>query len=235
MIDEVLAYQEADGRLRAIEQKISATDERKKYVTARKFLEKAPEKLDALDARAAEFKRLFTRLQKKSEELAEAIKDYENLGEMIGQQGGEIAFYKKNASQIADSLRGLKAEIARLRQNVEEAAKEYAAAKKQTIAMQRQYKEYREKYNDIKKEYAAEVENVESELKKLGEKVPKDTLAKYTAKRKEKLYPVVCEVKAKDNRCPQCGMELSIAEQSKLESGTFIECDSCRRILFRRK
>ena len=72
-------------------------------------------------------------------------------------------------------------------------------------------------------------------LKKLGEKVPKDTLAKYTAKRKEKLYPVVCEVKAKDNRCPQCGMELSIAEQSKLESGSFIECDSCRRILFRRK
>lgn len=42
MIDELLAYQEADGRLRAIEQKISATDERKKYVTARKFLEKAP-------------------------------------------------------------------------------------------------------------------------------------------------------------------------------------------------
>lgn len=118
---------------------------------------------------------------------------------------------------------------------MEEAAKEYAAAKKQTIAMQRQYKEYREKYNDIKKEYAAEVESVESELKKLGEKVPKDTLAKYTAKRKEKLYPVVCEVKAKDNRCPQCGMELSIAEQSKLESGSFIECDSCRRILFRRK
>ncbi len=48
MIDELLKYQEADGKLRAIEQEIASTDERKKYVVARKFLEKAPEKLDAL-------------------------------------------------------------------------------------------------------------------------------------------------------------------------------------------
>ena len=235
MIDELLAYQEADGKLRAIEQKISATEERKKYSAARKFLEKAPEKLDALDARAAELKHMFARLQKKSEELAETIKEYENLGEMIGQQGGEIAFYKKNAAHIADALRGLKAEIARLRQSVEEAAKEYAAAKKQTIAMQRQYKEYKDKYGEVKQTYAEEIKAAEAELAKLAEKVPKDALQKYTAKRKEKLFPVVCEVKGKDNRCPQCGMELSIAELSKLEGGGFIECDSCRRILFRGK
>ena len=41
MIDELLKYQEADGKLRAIEQEIAATDERKKYMAARKFLEKA--------------------------------------------------------------------------------------------------------------------------------------------------------------------------------------------------
>ena len=130
MIDNLLANQEADGRLRAVEQKIAATDERKKYVTARKFLEKAPEKLDALDARAEELKHMFAHLQKKSEELAETVKDYENLGEMIGQQGGEIGFYKKNATQIADALRGLKAEIARLRQSVEEAAASVAERRK---------------------------------------------------------------------------------------------------------
>ena len=36
MIDELLQYQEADGRLRAVEQGLAATDERKKYMTARK-------------------------------------------------------------------------------------------------------------------------------------------------------------------------------------------------------
>ena len=65
MIDELLKYQEADGKLRAIEQEISATDERKKYMTARKFLEKEPEKLEALDAKAVESEHVFDLLGKK--------------------------------------------------------------------------------------------------------------------------------------------------------------------------
>ena len=99
--------------------------------------------------------------------------------------------------------------------------------------MQKQYKEYKEKYAAVKEARAADISAIEAELSKLGKAVPADTLAKYKAKRKEKVYPVVCEVVG--NRCPQCGMELSIAEISKLSDGNYIECDSCRRILFKRK
>ena len=116
---------------------------------------------------------------------------------------------------------------------IEKTSAEYAAAKKQTIAMQRQYKEYKEKYAAVKETRAAEVAAIEAELAKIGKEVPAETLAKYKAKRKEKVFPVVVEVSG--NRCPQCGMELSIADISKLSDGSFIECDSCRRILFKRK
>lgn len=233
MIEAMLKYQETDGKLRAIEQEIAATDERKKYMTARKFLEKAPEKLEALDARAAEFRHIFERLEKKYAEIADTIKDYENLDEMVDEQGGEISFYKKNAAAIADNLKSLKAEINKLVQQIEKTAAEYAAAKKQTIAMQKQYKEYKEKYAAVKESRAAEIAAIEAELAKLEKGIPADTLAKYKAKRKEKIFPVLAEVSG--NRCPQCGMELSIAETSKLADGLFIECDSCRRILFKRK
>ena len=155
MIDELLKYQEADGKLRAIEQEIAATDERKKYMAARKFLEKAPEKLEALDAKASELKHIFELLEKKYAEIADTIKDYENLDEMVDEQGGEISFYKKNASQIADNLRALKGEINKLVSQIEAASSEYAAAKKQTIAMQKQYKEYKVKYSEIKEKHAA--------------------------------------------------------------------------------
>lgn len=233
MIDELLKYQEADGKLRAIEQEIASTDERKKYMSARKFLEKAPEKLEALDARATEFRLMFERLEKKYAEIADTIKDYENLDEMVDEQGGEISFYKKNAAAIADNLKNLKAEINKLVSQIEKTSAEYAAAKKQTIAMQRQYKEYKEKYAAVKETRAAEVAAIEAELAKIGKEIPAETLAKYKAKRKEKVFPVVVEVSG--NRCPQCGMELSIADISKLSDGSFIECDSCRRILFKRK
>ena len=141
MIDELLKYQEADGRLRAVEREISSTEEHKKYMTALKFLKKAPEKLEALDVKATELRRAFERLEAKYAEIADTIRDYENLDEMIGEQGGELSFYKKSASQIADSLRALKTEINRLSSQIEEASAEYQAAKKQTIAMQKQYKE----------------------------------------------------------------------------------------------
>ena len=144
MIEELLRYQEEDGKLRAVEQEIAATDERKKYMAARKFMEKAPEKLDALEAKAVELKHVFDLLTKKFEELADTLKDYDNLDEMIGEQGGEVAFYRRNASQIADSLKGLRAEINKLASQIEAASREYKSAKKQTIAMQRQYKEYKE-------------------------------------------------------------------------------------------
>ena len=233
MIDAMLKYQETDGKLRAVEQEIAATEERKKYMTARKFLEKAPEKLEALDARAVEFKRIFERLEQKYAEIADTIKDYENLDEMVDEQGGEISFYKKNAAAIADNLKSLRAEINKLVQQIEKTAAEYAAAKKQTIAMQKQYKEYKEKYAAVKESRAAEIAAIEAELAKIGKDIPAETLDKYKAKRIEKIFPVIVEVNG--NRCPQCGMELSIAEISKLTDGRYIECDSCRRILFKRK
>ena len=233
ILDELLRYQEADGKLRAVEQAIPATEERKKYASARKFLEKAPEKLEALDAKAVELRHMFEQLEKKYAELADTIKDYENLDEMIGEQGGEISFYKKSAQQISDNLRGLKNEINRLISLIETASAEYQTAKKQTIAMQKQYKEYKEKYAAVKQSHADEIAAIEAEMAEIAKSVPKDQLEKYKAKRKEKMYPVVCEVKG--NRCSQCGMELSIAELSKLASGNAIECDSCHRTLFQRK
>lgn len=232
LIDELLRYQETDGRLRNIEQEIAASEERKKYMTARKFLEKAPEKLESLDAKAAELKHLFELLVGKYNEIADTIKDYENLDEMV-EQGAEISFYQKNASQIMDSLKSLKAEITKLASRIETAKSEYATAKKQTIAMQKQYKEYKIKYGEIKESRSEEIKTIEAELAKLSQKISPDILSKYNTKRKEKLFPVVCEVRG--NRCPQCGMELSIAEISKLSEGNFIECDSCRRVLFTKK
>lgn len=229
MIKELVRYQETDSKLIGIEKEIAASEERKKYMTARKFLEKAPEKLETLDAKATELVHLLELLVKKYNEIAETIKEFENLDEMV-EQGAEIFFYKKNATQIMDSLKSLKAEINKLASRIEEAKSEYATAKKQTIAAQKQYKEYKVKYSEIKEARAEEIKTIENDLAAIAKNIPADLLAKYNAKRKEKLFPVVCSVK--DNRCPQCGMELSIAEVSKLSDGTVIECDNCHRILF---
>ena len=79
MIDELLKYQEADGRLRAVEREISSTEEHKKYMTALKFLKKAPEKLEALDVKATELRRAFERLSKSDAAPFALVSEYGHL------------------------------------------------------------------------------------------------------------------------------------------------------------
>ena len=177
MIQELLQYQETDGKLKAIEQELSTSEERKKYMTARKFLEKAPEKLDALDAKANELKHIFDQLVAKYKEIEDTIQEYANVDEMV-EQGADLSFYKKNASQIMESVKALRAEIAKLESRIEAAKTEYATAKKQTIAMQKQYKEYKVKYAELKDSRAAEMKSIEGELSKIAKKIPAELLEK---------------------------------------------------------
>ena len=51
-LQAILNYQEVDKELYAIERELAGSEERKEYVKMKKFLEAAPEKLDALDAKA---------------------------------------------------------------------------------------------------------------------------------------------------------------------------------------
>lgn len=235
MLDDLLLYQEEDGKLRAIEMEIAATDERKKYLTAKKYLEKAPEKLSALEAHAAQLGAEYDRLQKKCAELEESLQDcdYDSIEEIVDEQGGSAGYYRRNVSQILTNIRLLKDEINRLNASMQRVKSDYASLKKQTIGMQRQYKEYKDKYDRLQASRKGEKDALAENMKAIAGRISPEMLKRYTAKRKERLYPVVCEVTAE--RCPQCGMELSIAEQAKLSSGKLTECDSCRRILFRRK
>ena len=53
-IEQLLKYQKEDEKLIKLEQEAASSEERKKYVQAKNFMTKAPEKLDQIDAKAAE-------------------------------------------------------------------------------------------------------------------------------------------------------------------------------------
>ena len=146
---ELLEYQKVDAELRKIEQEISQSDERKKYVQAKKFMETAAEKLEAMDARARELKEMAMRLTFNYQELNKAISEYAGIDEMV-EAGGDVAFYKKKVQTLSDQLRSLKNELNKLVSEIENACEEYQRMKKQTISMQKQYKEYNEKFKEVK-------------------------------------------------------------------------------------
>jgi len=131
-IEQLLKYQTEDSKLLRIEREASSSEERKNYSQAKSFLTKAPEKLEAMEAKAVEMSAILNKLVNKYEEIAETLKDFENLDELV-EGGADISFYKKNATQITERLKSIKSEINALVKSVKEADEEYKSFKKKTL------------------------------------------------------------------------------------------------------
>ena len=174
MVKELLTYQEEDALLRAIEQDLQGSEERKKTAQARKFLEGVDENLAALEKKAKDLAGLY-------ESIAAAHKD---LGETL--------------KEIAGATESCEDENAK--------------------AAQAQYKEYKAKYDELKGGKEAERKAIEGRLAEIEKTVDAALMAKYKAKRKDKMFPVLFE--AKGNMCGKCLMEISMADINKLKGGS---------------
>lgn len=228
-LQAILNYQEADKKLYKLERELAGCDERKEYVKFKKFLETAPEKLDALEVKATSFKAEAAKLAQKYEQTEETLKEFEHLDELIT-GGADIAFYKKNAQNIVDKLKKLKADLNALVTAIKELDAEYQKLKKQVISAQKQYGEASEKYKAVKASRETERLAIEKELAALAKDISAEMMETYKTKRKEKIFPVVGELNG--GRCPFCSMEPPLAARNKLTGGATIECDNCHRLIF---
>ena len=227
-LEKLLEYQKEDTQLRKIEEEIRSSEDYKKYAQAHRFMNGAQEKLDTLDRRANELTALLEEIDRRDEEITGEIAEYNGLEDMI-KEGGDASFYEKSVRALSDRLRALKAELNKLMGEIKAAGEEYKKFREQTIAMQKQRKEYKEKYEAIRASRAADVDKIKKNLEAIAKDVPPDILQKYAAKSKEKIFPIFVPL---TNGCCVCGMDFSIAQQSKLSGGNVIECEHCHRFVY---
>ena len=230
VLNELLEYQKVDAQMRRIEQEVAASDEQKKFVQANKFMKSAPERFEAQDRRAAELAALREDLVRRAEDISKQIAEYSELDEMV-EEGGDVSFYKKNAQTLLDRLRAIKGEMQKLNADIAATVEEYERFKKQGAAMQKQYKEYKAKRDELVNARKDEVNRLKAQLKSIAEKIPAETLAKYQQKRKENIFPIV--VPLNGNMCV-CGMDFPIALQERLAGGNVVECEHCRRFVYKK-
>ena len=230
VLNELLEYQKVDAQMRRIEQEVAASDEQKKFAQANKFMKSAPERFEAQDRRAAELAALREDLVRRADDISKQIAEYSELDEMV-EEGGDVSFYKKNAQALLDRLRALKGEMQKLNADIAATVEEYERFKKQGAAMQKQYKEYKAKRDELVNARKDEVNRLKAQLKSIAEKIPAEILAKYQQKRKENVFPIV--VPLNGNMCV-CGMDFPIALQERLAGGNVVECEHCRRFVYKK-
>ena len=229
-ITQLLNYQKKDSELLALEEELANSDERKKYLQTQNFLKKASEKLDQLEGKSQELASLFERLTGKYEEIAETLMDYEHIDELVA-GGADISFYQRSAQQLTDSLKSLKGEVNNLISVAKETQDEYLALKKKVLAAQKQYPDLKNAYQEYKKTRQEAAAKVSAELENIAKDIDEGVLKKYKAKRAERIFPILCEIKS--DRCSKCGMELSLADKETVSEGRVVECENCHRFLYK--
>lgn len=230
-IAQLLKYQEKDSELLKIEQELAASEERKKYVQTQSFMKKASEKLDKLEAQSQGILARIEALSAQFAEVKETLKDFDNLEDLVEEEGSNLTFYKRNITQVIEQLKTLKTEINNLVGVAKETTEEYQSLKKKVLVAQAQYPELRTAYQNLKSAKQGEADAISAELDRLSKGLDEEILKRYNAKRSERIFPILCPINA--DRCSKCGIELSIADKEKVAADKIVECEHCHRILYK--
>ena len=230
MINKLIKYQETDAKLKAIEQEIGGSEERKKALSAKKFLETVESTLTTLDLRAKELTAVYESLLKTQASIDENAKEFA-LALESAEDEGEITYIRKKADELLHKTNALENEINALSEEMKGIIVQYSQIKKKTQDMKAQYKEFGEKYNALKASREGEMNAIKAELNAIEKEIDPALMNLYKAKRKDKMFPIMYAASGKT--CGHCLMELPMSEVNKLNGGGVIECDNCRCLIYK--
>ena len=106
MIQALLDYQKVDASLREIEKKLSASEERKKAVSAKKYLDGVEENVNKLDARA---KDLVTAYEKVTDEQLKLKEQEVAIADAIeaSKDEKEVVYLIKKVEELISKIKTL--------------------------------------------------------------------------------------------------------------------------------
>lgn len=229
MIEELLNYQAIDSNLRKIELALAGSEEKKKAVTAKKYLEGVEDNLAKLESRSSDLLLAYQKVEEDLNKLKEQESEFVKAGEEVNDLNG-VEYLTKKIDEISAQIKQLGASATKIGEEIQNVLKEYSNLKSSTKLAQVQLQENAEKYKELKNSYQEEMDKIKAELTKLAKKVDPSLMERYNLKRNNKIYPVVYEVNGEV--CGACNMQLSMSELNKLKNGEIIECDQCGRLLY---
>lgn len=234
VIENLLAYQEEDKKLFAIEKQLRDCEARKNGVKARKFLSTVSETLAGIEAKSSELCGLYASLVEELERIKEDNAEFSTIAEGVTEEK-EIGYLASKADELAKKLDELMKKVQRTENEMNEVARQYARLRKETMFYQEQLKASGEEYEKFKKPLEPEMKKIEAELKVLAKGIPAEIMEKYAEKRKDKRFPILYGLGEKDCHCGACGTELSMKQLDRLKKeDSMTECENCRVLLFRK-
>ena len=186
--------------------------------------------IDKLDLRAAELISAYEKATNEQLLLKEQQGEIEHAIDNLEDENG-ANFLLKKVEELIAKIKALDGEATRIAGEIQNVIKEYANIKNKTNIAKTQFNEYGTKYQELKASKKDEMDKINAELEVLKKAVDPALMELYLKKRAEKIFPIMFEVNS--DVCSACSMNLSMSDMAKLKNGEILECDNCRRLLYK--
>ncbi len=227
-LDNLLAYQKADMRLRRINGTLAGGEKKQKVDSIRAAYSEESKRAVAAEASATQIMNAYAEAESQADEL---IKRAQELGREDGNDEtiARLAAVKEELAKISATLASLKAQS-------EKALRAYKTAQENGKKYRAQYEQATKEYNEEKSKYGSEIATLEKEVVDLRAKVDAKLLERYDSLVGQRITNPFVEAAGsnKSYSCGGCFMALSQSLADTLEKTGFCQCDSCKRIIYKK-
>lgn len=233
-LDSILAYQDVDMRLFALEREVNGSKESKDVAMYREFMKEYSGGLIRVNAEMDEAVKLAHRQAEELCALEAKIDDMANIS-IEDADVEELDLYEKEIQKLAAEADAFKramdeneAQMKKILQNFDEKFKQCAVCKKKLDEANVAFK----KLIDSKGE---EVTSIKRRLAEIKKDIPEDVMELYLKRRSGKKMPAFVPLNIEDKgvKACRCGMKLLDNALAKLKTaGDTVECQGCGRIIF---
>lgn len=239
MIDlkAILEYQEADIKLRKTQDSIERSDAQKRGKQAKIEFDAAKKRVDDSEAQAGEILDFVKSAEETAAKAQNTVSDCKAKLEKnptAAERKAMRAELEALKVKLSESEKRVDSKLKRASKVVDESRESQARAKK----MRDVFLKEKQAYDKLKAEKAPEIEKCRKQLEVLRAKVDPKLMQQYDELSADKKIPAFVDAFKSESgtySCRGCGLQLSQADNGKLERDGICRCGNCRRIIYIRK
>ena len=230
-MENILKYQECEGKLIEIEMKLKKSDERKRLVKTKIFLDEVEVSILKLEKRAGELVGSYHGCQKRIDDILAELKEYRMI-ELDESTEDEINYMKKKTLQLKDSLRGLEKDGETISNEIQKLFVDFDNFREKVMKARKQYAILKKEFDIKKAGLKPELEELKGKMKEIEPTVDPERFSMYKKAREERIFPVFVTM-TNEEFCSGCRMEISSLERGKLSIQNFIKCEHCGKWIYK--
>ena len=232
-LNDLLNYQKVDMRIKKITSTLEKSEEKKQVDRLKIAFSDAKKKMLSSEAQADKIVNSYNEavnklneLEKKALSLIQKAEGAQNPADVLA----ELEAVKKALGEVGAKVNVLKEES-------NKALALYVTAQKEGKKSKEDYTVVSAKYDEIKAKADEEIAPLKAEIGALREKVDQKLLEQYDVLVAQNIPNPFVEVMGddKNSMCGGCFMALSQSLIDNISKMGYCHCDSCKRILYKKK